>query len=597
MPDRIDLRDDGMIGIRCDFGEKDLVKAMGASWDPLVRCWTIGFSIDNVNALMKSLRECQIGERAKAAYDAEKAIEKNVNAIKALCKKDEPYCLRVPGLNATLFNYQKLAVAHCIQGFPGFLLAAEMGTGKTVMAISMALLRKARGEIKNCLIITPAAVKWNWDIEIKKFTNESVAIIDGKEEDRIKLWLDETPFFKVVNYEILCLDLFGGRTTRISEKDSAETIVKKRASKAKLDHKKEVLSEIRKKGFDMVIADEVHYIKNHTSNRTSAVKSLPAKYRVGLTGTPVDGKLEEIHSIVEWLKPGVFPRLSKFLDRYATRDIFGRVRSYRHVDEVHRKIDTIVLRQRKKDILKDLPDKVYKDIFVELSNKERSIYEAIRDGNHPCMDSVNDPECLIEDDAKNMVAAIHCAQLCDHPSLVGEKDVDSSKFKILVELLEAVIRENGHKVVLFSRFKKMTDILCERLGELGYNYLYICGETSSKDRAEYQEVFAKDETIHMCIGTEAMSTGLNLVAADYVINYDDSWQPSIMLQREDRCHRVTTKGSVTVVNLICKDTVEERVKMALKRKQSVADKVLDEAREDTVIEYQALNDSNIRNFL
>lgn len=597
MQSTIDLRSNGMMEIHCPFEEKDLVKGLGALWDPPTKSWLLAFNKSNCDSLFKVFPNCRVSESLKSAYIEDEKILERIKAIKELCAKDEPYSLRVAGLKASLFNYQKLAVVHDLEGYPGFLLAAEMGTGKTVMAISMALMRKARGEIKNCLIVAPAAVKWNWEKEIRKFTDESVTIIDGKDDERIKLWLDDSSFFKVVNYDLLIRDLFPAAMPKINEKDDAKTIKRKRDAMKRQEEKLKTLEPIREKGFDFVIADEVHYIKTHDSNRTKCVKSIPAKYRLGLTGTPIDGKLEEIHSIMEWLKPGIFPRLPKFLDRHAIFDRFGRVVRYRHIDEVHDKISPVVLRQLKKDILKDLPDKIYKNVFVELSDKERKIYEAIKEGTHFSVFQNIDPEEIEESDSQQMVKAIRCAQLCDEPCLVGETSIKSSKFEALTELLQTIIRENGHKVVLFSRFKRMTDILCERLGGLGYNYLYICGDTSSKDRADYQEVFANDPSINMCIGTEAMSTGLNLVAADYVINYDDNWQPSIMLQREDRCHRVTTKGNVTVIDLICKDTIEERVRAVLKKKQGIADKVLGESRDDVVLEYKAINRDNVKEFI
>jgi intein/homing endonuclease len=258
--------------------------------------------------------------------------------------------------------------------------------------------------------------------------------------------------------------------------------------------------------------------------RTQNIKKLKSKYRIGLSGTPVDGKLEELHSIYDFLRPGLFPSKTLFMQKHAETDFFGAIKGYRDVKAVNDKIEPYMIRRLKRNVLKDLPDKIYYDRVIEFSDAEMKIYKKLAKREHE-----------ITEEVEPMVAAIRCKQFCDSPELIEMDKIKSSKLTAFIEILTEVIVVNGNKAVIFTQYKEMAKLLIREIEKLGLNYLAITGDTDTKLRADMQKEFNNDNSIDIMIGTDAMSTGLNFTSANYVINYDDNWSPSIMAQREDRC--------------------------------------------------------------
>jgi len=313
-------------------------------------------------------------------------------------------------------------------------------------------------------------------------------------------------------------------------------------------------------------------IKTHSSQRSRAVKSVKAKFRMALTGTPMDGRLEELHSVMQFVMPGLFQSKSRFLQKHAVFDYFGRVIRYKGIDVVRERIRPFFIRRLKQDVLKDLPDKVYENRYIELSPEEQRIYNEIADRSHE-----------ITEDVEAMTAVIRCKQFCDYPKLIDVEVKKSSKFESFREVIDELVILNGHKVVVFSQYAQMNVYLIEMLEGMGLKYLYIWGGTDTKERASMQAKFNTDSSIDMMIGTDAMSTGLNFTAADIVINYDDFWSPSVMDQRADRTHRIGQKNVVTVVNFVCKDTIEERIRDVLFNKADVTSQTLGDGTDEVVL--------------
>lgn len=419
-------------------------------------------------------------------------------------------------------------------------------THNTIQGLGISILRKNQGLINNCLIVCPASVKYNWLDEIKKFTNESVLVIDGVKEQRQKKWLAKGYFFKIVGYETITCDLF-------IDKKKGQEVIDNRIAGAQ-----SVLSS-----FDMLCVDEIHFLKRNTSQRSRALKLFKCKYRLGLTGTPIDGKLEEIQSIYQFLKPGLFPSKHKFLERYANLDFFGRVLGYKNIGQVREKIAPYYLRRLKTQVLKDLPPLLYKDIYVELEPKEMKEYNEIVKGKS---------KVITESDAMSLL--IKARQFCDFPQIVGLKN-PSAKYACLEELLNELIKENHQKVIIFTQYRTTMDLLLKNLKD-DYKILVINGDTDTKERVQLCKRFNEDKDIDILIGTDAMSTGLNLQEADACIHYDDNYSPAIMIQRNNRCNRATSKKSAVVYRFITKDTVEQRVRAKIESKVQVNDALLDQ---------------------
>jgi len=493
--------------------------------------------------------------------------------LREMSKRDVKVNLRVPGLKPScqLYNYQKLGVVYALTNGEGTLIADDMGLGKTLQAIAAALIRKAKGLAKNCLVITPASLKFNWPLEIEKFTDEKYVVIDGSPDERIAQWKRTDVFFIIVNYELLLEDLFGGRDFKAREGDSEAIIARKQDLKAKAEFRKKVLADVRQRVFDIIITDEAQALRSHSSRRSINVKNLHSRFRMALTGTPMDGRLEELHSVMEFVYPGLLESRTRFLQKHAETDFWGRITGYKDIETVRQRIAHCFIRRLKKDVLHDLPDKIYENRTVVLSPSERATYKALASKGH---DATKDVEA--------MVAVIRCKQFCDHPELINETGT-GSKLESLREVLEEVVVENGHKVLVFSQYKQMVNLLVRLFDKMNLRYLRIDGDTPKQARADFQKQFNEDPKLDIMIGTEAMSAGLNFTAADIVINYDDNWAPAIMNQRSDRAHRLGQKNVVTVVNFICKDTIEERIRAVLYGKSVVTAETLGDEVDELVL--------------
>jgi SNF2 family DNA or RNA helicase len=274
---------------------------------------------------------------------------------------------------------------------------------------------------------------------------------------------------------------------------------------------------------------------------------------------------------MEFIMPGLLGSRTRFLQKHAVTNWSGDVVSYKNIGEVSRKIAPYFIRRLKKNVLKELPDKIYENRIIELSPSERKIYNDIKKKRHE-----------VTENAEAMVMTIRCKQFLDSPELIGE-DGDSSKLDSFKEVIREVVVENMHKVIIFSQYKKMTDILVRELEGMGLKCLYIHGGTPKENRASMQKEFNNDDSIDCIVGTEAMSTGLNFIGGDTVINYDDNWAPAIMRQREDRAHRIGQKSTVMVINFICRDTIEERIRERLFEKEIVSNEVLGDGLDEYVL--------------
>ena len=333
-----------------------------------------------------------------------------------------------------------------------------------------------------------------------------------------------------------------------------------------------------------VLVSNCHAIKNHSSRRSRNIKQLRAKFRMGLSGTPMDGRLEELHSVMGFVAPGLLGSKSRFFQMHIETDFWGKVTGYKRLGEVSKRIEPYFLRRLKRDVLKDLPDKIYENRMVSLTPEEHKIYKQLAEGGHEATE-----------DAQAIVAVIRCKQFCNWPKKVDDSCKGNSKMDAFKEVLDEVIIQNGHKALVFSQYKEMLDILVDILKKMSIKYLRIDGDTDKQERAAMQAKFNNDPKIDLMIGTEAMSTGLNFTAADYVINYDDNWSPSVMGQREDRCHRIGQRNVVTVVNFICKNTIEERIRSVIYGKNKITSEVLGDATDEMIL--NRLNPQDIAKLL
>ncbi len=442
-------------------------------------------------------------------------------------------------LNATLRTYQlngmRWLCALRDNGFGG-LLADEMGLGKTLQVIAMLGNWKDR---KRTLIVCPASLVYNWSKEIDKFLPSLPhRMIQGTQEERKQLIeTSQENEVLITSYHILQRDI-------------------------------ELYENIK---FSCEVIDEAQYIKNANTMNAQAVKAIQASFKLALTGTPIENRLSELWSIFDYMMPGFFYNYQTFKKRFETPivrdndDLMER--------ELNQMITPFVLRRVKKDVLKDLPDKLEEVYYAPLEGEQKQLYDAEVQKIKLLLTKQTDQE-FKENKIAILAELTRLRQLCCYPGLVYDNyQQNSTKTDIGIDLICNAI-EGGHKILLFSQFTSMLSLLEERLKERNIEYYLLEGKTPKKKRAEMVESFQEDDVPLFLISLKAGGTGLNLTAADIVIHYDPWWNTAVENQASDRAHRIGQTNVVTVYKLIMKDTIEERILELQSQKSDLANRVL-----------------------
>lgn len=455
--------------------------------------------------------------------------------------------------NLPLFNFQKTGVSF-LKTIPNVLLADAPGLGKTIQTIA------ATEKLKMKLVFCPASLKYSWAEEIKKWSpNESISVINGSKEQRHSQWQGLSNWM-IANYELLLHDY--------------DDIIKHQS----------------KYGFkDIIIADEATRISNHAAKTTKALKCLSSKKRVALTGTPISNRPDDIWSIIDWISPRYLGSYYQFTQQYCIREPrFNRIVGYKNLSELGGRIGRFMIRRTKEEVLKDLPPKIIETISFELSEKERKLYLGVRNliASEILKLEVN-PLTL------NLIPVkmLRLKQAVNHPSLITGRVEQSSKLETLKDII-APIAASDEKTIVFTQFAEMAKILLSELNI--YEPRIIMGEVPAEDRQKAVNEFTMDPKCKVMISTEAGAYGLNLQSASYVVHYDLPWSVAKLQQREDRAHRIGQTKSVTVYNLIAKNTIDEYVARVLHKKQKISVDVL---KDDERLEDIGLSDDDIKAIL
>lgn len=310
----------------------------------------------------------------------------------------------------------------------------------------------------------------------------------------------------------------------------------------------------------------VHNCKDPSSIQGKHLLKLQADSMISMTGTPLMNNPLDLFIHLKWLGYEKHTFYS-FKNHYCIMGGFGgyQVMGYRHLDQLKEQFEDIMLRRLKKDVL-DLPEKIYQDEFVEMTPKQEKIYKEVKMEVQQNIDKVTS--------AINPLAEmIRLRQATDYTGILSSTVLESAKLERLDELLEEIIG-NGHKAIIFSNWTSMTNPTYERYKNK-YNPAIITGEV--KDRVEQEKKFMEDDSCKILIGTTgAAGTGLTLTAATYVIFLDEPWNRAIREQAEDRAHRIGTKDNVTIITMMCKNTIDERIHDLVEQKGKMADLMIDE---------------------
>lgn len=453
--------------------------------------------------------------------------------------KSKEYALP-EGVQAKLRGYQmkgyQWACSLAQMGFGG-ILADDMGLGKTLQMI--VYLCSARGMTH--LVVCPASLVYNWEAEFQKFAPDMrVCSVVGNAEERKNL-LDNWQYYDVLvtSYDLLKrdIDYYTG------------------------------------KRFGCEIIDEAQYIKNPATQAAKAVKAIESRNRFALTGTPIENRLSELWSIFEYLMPGYLYSYKYFKETFEQNIVQETDEGQKALERLHGMIAPFLLRRLKKDVLKDLPDKIEKVVYTRFAKEQEKLYKAAE--KNIIMNLKKSSGKEVQENKLQILAELtRLRQLCCDPALLYENyKAGSAKLDTCMEVLENAL-EGGHRILLFSQFTTMLDVLASKLKEKKIFFFMLTGSTSKAKRRDLVEQFQNGKADVFLISLKAGGTGLNLTAADMVIHYDPWWNVAAQNQATDRTHRIGQENDVTVIKLIARDTIEERILKLQEMKQDLADKII-----------------------
>jgi SNF2 family DNA or RNA helicase len=421
------------------------------------------------------------------------------------------------------------------------VLADDMGLGKTVQALAAAeLLRRRRG-IARVLVVAPASVKYQWKTEIEKFTDLSAQVIEGLLPRRHELYA-APKFFNLTSYELVLKDV----------------------------------RDMHEMAPDLIILDEAQRIRNWTTATARTVKQLKSRYAFVLSGTPLENKLEELFSVVEFIDGRRLGPAFRFLHEHRTEDEKGTLIGYRGLDRIHERLAPVLLRRTRGEVLKDLPHRTDQILHVTLTPQQAEPYWEQNDILAALMRKWERQGWLSEIDQKRVLCCLqNMRMLCNSTFLFDKQTNHSPKLAEFREIVRELVIEEGCKVVVFSEYERMTHLAGEELKKLGIGFVSLHGGVPSRNRGVLMEKFRRDAECKVFLSTDAGGVGLNLQAASAVINFEPPWNPARLEQRIGRVHRLGQAHPVHVVHLLTKDSIEERVWETLKLKKSLFAGVFD----------------------
>lgn len=611
----LDLNDDNELtvnirGSKDDFyKELDYIKKInGSTFDPETKLWKIPRSYKVIKQLynkfhvganyniykLAGLEEPKVNSAVDLFIDD---INQDVNTYVENKKLDD--------LKLGLKDFQKLGVAtanyYLENKGKGFLIGDDMGLGKTPMSLACMNSFKKRNKADKFLVICPKNVKFQWDEEIEKFTNLSSIVVDGyNKQKRLSCYKKDVDIY-IINPGLLILDDF---------------------------------EYIKNLNIDFIVVDEAHYFKNHGAQRTQQLKKLESNYKLALTGTPLQNRPDDTHSIYEFILPEYLPDWNDFRKKYMLVD-FSRgypiPMGYKNLFDLKKKVSTKMIRRKTGDVADQLPElagdkakthwldmdrqqrvmDLYLEDIVEESKeeirqlrtkknnissntKQRKVAQEIEDlegkimGLKNIQKEISDDLRLLPQSDSNWVSNMVYEQLdsCQH---IVNGNYKSPKTKKLLNLVEKILDYNDEfKIIIFSQFARMVRMLKEDLSELEITnkIALIDGALSEKQRNVEKRKFIEDKNCRIIVLSDAGCQGYNLQRASHIINFDLPWNPAIIDQRIGRIKRIGSRwDTIYATNLLSKDSIDEQVVNTVERKREYFNRIIENTKDqDKVIE-------------
>jgi len=444
-------------------------------------------------------------------------------------------------VKTTLYDYQKQGVSFAMQAGRS-LLADDMGLGKTIQALATAQLMKRECSITNVLIICPTSLKYQWKSEIEKFTGETVCVIEGNALKRASQYEADDSFYTIVSYNVVLTDL----------------------------------EKVNQRQPDLVILDEAQRIKNFKSKISRQVKLIKSQYAIVLTGTPLENKLEDLYSIMQFVDSFSLGPFYQFIAGHQIKDENGKTIGYSGLHEIGKTLSNVLLRRTRSQVLDQLPERTIKNLFVPITNRQMQIHDDCKCDVAKLIEKWKRTGTLAELDRHVLIMQLNAMRMvCDSSYLIDQKTHHDTKIEETMSIVDELILQGTEKAVIFSQWERMTRLIAVELDKRNINYQYLHGNVPGKDRGKLLDVFTKDATCKVFLSTDAGSVGLNLQVASLIINLDIPWSPAVLEQRISRIHRLGQKNRITVINLIAAGTIEQRMLDVIAFKDSLAKGVLD----------------------
>lgn len=423
----------------------------------------------------------------------------------------------------------------------GAVLADEMGLGKSIQLIYF--IKEVLKEKKDAkiLIVAPTSLVYNWSKEFDKFGSELKYKVFAENKNK--------------------------RHEELSNLDDTNILI---TTYGLVREDKEYYQKIN---FEVIAIDEAQNIKNNLAQMTQIIKSLKGNTKFALTGTPLENSVLELWSIFDFIMPGYLVSSLTFNRKYGIKNIDED--SVKVLDNLKKQIKPFILRRKKKDVVKELPDKIENNIYIDLTKEQKKIYLAELEKTKKRMEELLEDGTFNKSRIEVLKLLTRLRQICIDPSIIYENYTGgSTKIEELIPMIKDII-SNDHKILLFSTYKTAIDIVNRELTNNDISCYVIDGSVSSKKRMELVEKFNNDNTNVFLITLKAGGTGLNLTSADVVIHLDLWWNPQAENQATDRAHRIGQKNTVEVIKLICKGTIEEKILELQNKKKFLSDNLIE----------------------
>lgn len=449
-------------------------------------------------------------------------------------------------LKVTLYPYQKEGIRFAAKAGKA-IIADEMGLGKTIQAIGTAELLRKEGLIGSVLILCPTSLKYQWRSEIKKFTDAEVYVIEGSHLKRKEAYNRPEPY-KIISYNSAANDI-------------------------------KILGSLQT---DMLIMDEVQRLKNWNTQISRAARKIESDYSVILSGTPLENKLDELYSIVEFVDNFRLAPYYLFKEKHIIQDETGKVLGYQNLNDIGKQLGDILIRRRKKDVKLQMPKRMDKNLFVPMTKEQMAMHQEWQNSVRMLVLKWRKMHFLSDKDRKRLLLFLsQMRMVCDSSYILDQKTRYDTKVDECVNIISDIISEEGEKVVVFSQWERMTRLVAKELEKNGIGFEYLHGGVPSEKRKNLVDNFMNEPSSRVFLSTDAGSTGLNLQAAATIINIDLPWTPAVLEQRIGRIYRLGQQNNIQVINLVAPHSIEEGMLGKLRFKTSMFEGVLDDG-EDTV---------------